>query len=173
MRKDIKMIYVIISIIFVSLLIGLYFLGSVIIKTPFVARKEIVLNYNIKMIWDVVVNNNDYAWRSDVKNVEILDDETWKEFYDEAGKYFTSFTLREKNEYTLYSFDMKNKNFYGSWVGEFIELNENETKLVFSETIFIKNRIMGVLAKLFWNLEKIQKQYFDDLIKALERKGNV
>jgi len=31
----------------------------------------------------------------------------------------------------------------------------------------MKNKIMNVLAKLFFNIGKIQEQYFNDLIKKL------
>jgi hypothetical protein len=53
-------------------------------------------------------------------------------------------------------------------MGRFIEINEKETKLIFTETINVKNKIIKVFAKLFLNLEKIQGQYFSDLIKKLK-----
>jgi hypothetical protein len=62
---------------------------------------------------------------------------------------------------------MENKNFYGNWIGKFSETNSRETKCIFTETIYLKNRIMNILAKIFWNMEKIQEQYFKDLEKKL------
>jgi hypothetical protein len=62
---------------------------------------------------------------------------------------------------------MDNKNFYGKWTGKFIEINDNETKCIFTETIYVKSKIMNILAKIFWNLGKIQDQYFKDLEKKL------
>jgi hypothetical protein len=157
-----------VSIIFVLILIGLNILGGTIMNKPLVSEKEIVLQYNIKTIWDIVVNNNDYDWRSDIKKIEIIDNGNWIEFYDIGGKYFTKFTLKEKEEYLLYSFDMENKNYYGTWVGKFVEINKQETKLKFTETIYIRNKVMNIFVKLFWNLGKIQERYFDDLIKKLK-----
>jgi len=134
-----------------------------------VAEKEIILKYNLKKIWDIIVNNNDYKWRTGIKKIEILENgKDWKEYYDVKEKFFTKFTLREKEEYTLYSFDMENKNFYGNWAGRFAEINENETKCIFSETIYVKNKILNIVAKFFWNIEKMQKQYFKDLEKKLK-----
>jgi len=60
---------------------------------------------------------------------------------------------------------MKNKvkAFLGTWTGKFIEININETKYVFIEKIFMKNRVKAFLAKYFWNIGKIQEKYFHDL----------
>jgi hypothetical protein len=103
--------------------------------------------------------------------LEIIENgKGWIEYYDINKKYFIKFILREKEEYKLYSFDMENKNFYGNWVGEFIEINDKETKCIFRETIYIKNKITNILAKIFCNLEKIQEQYFKDLEKELMEK---
>jgi hypothetical protein len=135
---------------------------------PLIAEKEIILKHNVKNIWDTVVNNNDYKWRTDIKEIETLENgKKWIEYYDLNKKYFTEFILKEKEEYKRYSFDMENKNFYGNWTGKFVGINNNETKCIFTETIYIKNKIMNILAKIFWNLEKIQEQYFKDLEKKL------
>jgi hypothetical protein len=83
---------------------------------PLVAEKEIILEYNVKTIWDIVVNNNDYSWRTDIRKIELLENGIWIEYYDKDGKYFTKFTLKQKEEYTLYSFDMENRNYYGKWI---------------------------------------------------------
>ena len=63
---------------------------------------------------------------------------------------------------------MENKNFYGNWTGKFIKINDDETKCIFTEEIYIKNGIMNLLAKIFWNIKKIQEQYFKDLENKLK-----
>jgi hypothetical protein len=135
---------------------------------PLISKKEIILKHNIKSIWKIVVNNEDYKWRTGVKKLELLENGEWLEFYDKSGKNFTKFSLKDKKEYSLYSFKMNNKNFEGEWEGKFIEIDEINTKCIFTETLYMKNAIMNVLAKLFFNLDKIQKQYFMDLNKKLE-----
>jgi hypothetical protein len=106
---------------------------------PLIAKKEVILKYNIKIIWDIVVNNGDYKWRSGISRIETLENgRDWIEYYDVKEKYFTKFVLKQKKECTLYSFGMDNKNFYGNWIGEFIEINHNETKCIFTETIYVK-----------------------------------
>ena len=135
---------------------------------PLIAEKEVVLKYNIKAIWDIVVNNNDCKWRTDIIKIKILENgKDWIEYYDENEKYFTNFILKNKDEYKLYSFDMENKKFYGNWTGKFVEINNNETKCIFTETIYIKNWIMNLLAKFFWNIKKIQEKYIEDLENKL------
>jgi hypothetical protein len=126
-----------------------------------VSETEIILKYNVKIIWDIVVNNNDYKWRTDIKELEIIENgNDWIEYYDMNKKYYTKFTLKENEEYKLYSFDMENKKFYGNWIGRFFEINNNETKCIFTETIYVKNKIINILAKIFLNLGKMQEQYF-------------
>ena len=37
---------------------------------PLIAEKEIILEYNVKIIWDIILNNSDYKWRSDIKKYQ-------------------------------------------------------------------------------------------------------
>jgi hypothetical protein len=162
--------FIIISIIILVIII---FGGIILIAPakPLIAKKEIVLAYNVKDIWNIVTNNENYSWRSDIANVKIESEKVWLEYYDEAGKYYTRFALAEKTEYTKYAFAMDNKNYYGNWIGEFEEISPTETKCIFTEEIYIKNKLMNFLAKFFWNLEKIQNQYFADLEAELKREN--
>jgi len=136
---------------------------------PLVAKKEKILNYNIDKIWDIVVDNANYQWRSGVENVEILENgNSWIEYY--SKKSFTKFTLVEKNRPNLYSFKMDNRYFYGDWTGEFMEIGQNETKYIFTETIYVRSKIMMLLAKPIWNIKALQERYFNDLEKELGKR---
>ena len=73
MRCILKKLLVILSIIVVLVLICLYIIGGTIMNKPLISEKEIVLGYNIKTIWSIVVNNNDYNWRSGLKRIELLE----------------------------------------------------------------------------------------------------
>ena len=166
--KNFLKVSCIVSGVILCLFIILYIIGGIIVKKPLISEKEIILDYNVKNIWEIVVNNSDYQWRTGIHKIELLENGNWIEYYDEKGKNFTKFTLKDKEENTFYSFEMENKNFYGNWTGKFIEIDVNKTKCIFTETIYIKNNLMGILAKMFWNLEKLQEQYFNDLKKRLE-----
>lgn len=123
-------------------------------------------NSNIKSVWDVVTNNSDYNWRSDIKRIEVLND--GKEFieYTHNGNA-TKFTITKKNEYSEYKFNIENKMFTGSWSGYFSETEAGGTKIIFKESIFIKNPIIKVLSYILMDLKKIQNTYILDLKKEL------
>jgi hypothetical protein len=38
-----------------------------------IAKKKCILNYNIKNIWNIIINNNEYEWRSDIRKRKRLD----------------------------------------------------------------------------------------------------
>lgn len=127
-------------------------------------RAEITAYFksDVKKVWKVVTNNEDYKWRSDIKKVEINKDGTeWLEYYDE--KNYTKFTLVQKSEYTRYVFNMENNMFTGQWTGEFYPSETGGTKVIFTENIFIKNQIVRIISYLFWNIKKIQLTYIRDL----------
>jgi hypothetical protein len=65
-----------------------------------VSKKEFILKYNIKDIWDIVIDNENYEWRTGVKKIKIMENgNKWIEYYDKKLKYFTKFTLLGKKEY--------------------------------------------------------------------------
>ncbi|WP_027625696.1 hypothetical protein [Clostridium lundense] len=131
-----------------------------------IAEITAYFNSDINSVWNVVTNNKDYKWRSDLDKIEILSDE--REFieYTNSG-HATKFIITKKNEYSEYAFNMENKMFAGSWIGQFFETNTGGTKIIFKETIFIKNPIIKILSYFFMDLKKIQNTYISDLKKKL------
>ncbi len=126
---------------------------------------------DIKSVWDVVTNNEDYNWRSDIKKIETTAGGTqWKEYYDD--KKYTKFTLIEKVKYIRYIFKMENDMFTGHFKGHFYHDNKVGTKVVFTENILIKNPIVRIISHLFWNLEKVQQTYVRDLKTKLQEEDN-
>ena len=128
-------------------------------------------NSDIKSVWNVVTNNSDYKWRSDLERIEILND--GKEFteYTHNG-YATNFIITEKKEYREYKFNMENKMFTGFWTGYFSKTESGGTKIIFTENIFIKNPIIKLLSYFFMNLKKMQEIYVSDLKKKLSEQDN-
>jgi hypothetical protein len=131
-------------------------------------KSEIIayLNSDIKSVWDVVTNNRDFKWRSDIEGIEIFND--GKEFieYHKKGAS-TKFKITKKREFREYEFNMENKMFTGFWTGYFFEVENGGTKIIFKENIFIKNPIIAILSYIFMNLKKIQTTYVEDLKKKL------
>lgn len=123
-------------------------------------------NSNIESVWNVVTNNSDCKWRSDVERIEILND--GKEFIEYAhGGSATKFTITKKNEQSEYEFNMENKMFTGFWTGHFSTTKTGGTRVSFRENIFIKNPIIRVLSYFLMDLKKIQNTYISDLKKKL------
>lgn len=123
-------------------------------------------NFNIAKVWEVVTDNSDYSWRTDLEKIEIKNQNNFIEIYKTGGK--TEFEVIEKTEYKTYSFQMRNKFFYGGWNGEFIEINPDETKLIFTENLKFSNFFIYIVSFFAINLKKMQKDYFDDLERRLQ-----
>ena len=131
-------------------------------------KSEITADFqsDVKTVWNVVTNNSDFNWRSDLSKVEVL--ENGKEFIEYTKEGFsTKFKITKKEEYSRYEFEMQNKNFIGYWSGNFIQTKDGETKVIFKESIAIKNPIIEILSYLFMNLKKIQITYINDVKKKL------
>ncbi len=125
-----------------------------------------VFHTDIQTVWNLVTDNENYSWRSDLSKIEIMDDgERFIEHTKEG--YQTFFHITVKEPYSRYEFDMENKNFSGHWVGILTALENGGTKIDFTEELSIKNPVIEILSYLFMNLKKIQERYVSDLRKAL------
>ena len=129
-----------------------------------VSKIEKELAYNIQVIWDVVTNNDDYIWRSDVKKIEKISNNKFVEY---GKNYQIEFEIITFNEPVLYEFKMKSNIYTGVWRGEFIEISSERTKMVFTEKINFNNIFLKLLSYLMLNLEKLQEKYFEDLKNKL------
>ncbi|MCS4480576.1 hypothetical protein JQ035_11660 [Clostridium botulinum] len=105
-------------------------------RKPRTAEVTAYLQSDIKSVWNVVTNNNDYKWRSDIEKIEIINDE--KEFieYTPSG-IATKFFITKKEECSQYKFSMGNKMFTGFWTGHF-QKQKWWNKDSFCRNIFIK-----------------------------------
>lgn len=129
-----------------------------------IRRSEVtaVFNSDIQAVWNIVTNNEDYKWRSDIDRVEIINDGTG--FIEHTSKgHATKFTITCKEEFHKYGFDMENKLFTGFWSGTFSVTETGGTKVVFQENIFIKNFVVSFLSYFIMDLKKMQNQYISDL----------
>ena len=66
------------------------------------------IDQDIQKIWQIVTNLQDYSWRSDLSKIEVINERQFIE-YTKSG-YPTTFTIIDKEPFTLYSFyDGKHK----------------------------------------------------------------
>ena len=121
-------------------------------------------NYNIDELWNIVTDNSNYKWRSDLSKIEIIDDNHFIEV--SKNGYPTNFTITSKIKCKEYKFDLENSNMKGKWIGLFKELEDGTTELDFTEEIKVKKFIMKLLAKPY--LKKAQKKYMNDLKNKID-----
>ena len=112
----------------------------------------------IEIVWDTVTNLNDYSWRSDLKDVRIIDENNFIEITKNGVE--TYFRITECIKYQSWIFEIENKNIKGAWVGKFY-VEDDKTILDFTETVVSKKLIFKPFISLY--LKRQQKIYFRDL----------
>lgn len=124
-------------------------------------KKE--FNCDKNKLWDIVTDNSNYKWRSDLSKIEIIDNTHFVEYT--KNNFPTYFTITSKIKLKEYKFDLENDNLRGKWMGIFKELPNGNIELDFTEEIEVSNFIMKLLAKPY--LKRQQKRYMRDLEKEL------
>lgn len=116
----------------------------------------------IQKTWETVTSLEEYAWRSDLGRIEIVDENHFIEYTKDG--YATNFTITAKEPYRRWEFDMENDNMKGHWTGVFTKIGE-ETEIDFTEDVTAEKLFMKPFVKVY--LKKQQAQYISDLQKAL------
>ncbi len=119
--------------------------------------------YDSKIIWDIITDNKNYAWRSDISKIKIIDENHFDEYSNNG--FVTHFCITAKEPCCEYRFTMENKNMSGCWTGIF-ESCDGGTRIIFTEEIQVKNPIMNLFVKGY--LKKQQNTYIADLRRELE-----
>lgn len=117
---------------------------------------------DIKKVWEIVTSLENYAWRSDLCNIEVLSEKKFIEYTKEG--YATTFTITVTEPYKRWEFDMENNNIKGHWTGIFTQ-KDGHTEIEFTEDVTAKKLIMKPFIKAY--LKKQQSQYVSDLKKCL------
>ena len=116
-------------------------------------------------LWDIITDNSNYKWRTDLSKIEIIDEIHFIEYT--KNKFPTYFTITAKEKLREYKFDLENANLKGRWIGTFKELPNGQIELDFTEEIEVNSLIMKLLAKPY--LKSQQKRYMRDLKKELNK----
>lgn len=117
-----------------------------------------------KTVWDIVTDNKNYEWRSDLSKIEMIDENRFDE-YTKTG-FVTHFQITAKEPYREYRFDIENQNMSGRWSGMF-ESRDGGTQITFTEEVRVKNPIMNLFVKGY--LRKQQAKYIADLREAIAK----
>ena len=116
-------------------------------------------------LWDIITDNSNYKWRTDLSKIEIIDETRFIEYT--KNNFPTYFTITAKEKLKEYKFDLENDNIKGKWVGIFKELPNGNIELDFTEEIEVNSFIMKLLAKPY--LKSQQKRYMKELEKELNK----
>lgn len=169
--KNINMnilLYILIGIVVLTLVI--YIIGAL-LPLERVETRQSRYSAPPEVVYNVVTNNGDYAYRSNLKEIIIIDKDQDFEVWDEVAKdgSVIRFKTKEKTPYTFYSFDMESKLFTGYWTAEFHKTEDGGTLFIASEHIRMKNPLLKILSYLFFDIGKFMETYQNDLGKKLER----
>ena len=126
--------------------------------TMAVSNMSATLLYPIEVVRDTVTNLKDFSWRSDLKDVRIIDENNFIEITKNGVE--TYFRITECIKYQSWIFEIENKNIKGAWVGKFY-VEDDKTILDFTETVVSKKLIFKPFISLY--LKRQQKIYFRDL----------
>lgn len=121
-----------------------------------------VFQHDIQKVWETVTSLENYAWRSDLSKIEILNETQFIEYTKEG--YATTFTITAVDPYKRWEFEMENDNMKGHWSGIFTQKGD-KTEIDFTEDVVAKKVFMKPFVKAF--LKKQQALYISDLKKAL------
>ncbi len=131
-----------------------------------VQNTKAVFQCNVERVWEVVTSLTDYSWRSDLDKIEKGKENQFIEYTKDG--YATTFTITVQEPCRRWEFDMENDNMKGHWAGIFTQKGK-ETEVDFTEDVQAKKLWMKPFVRGY--LKKQQKQYIQDLKKALEQVG--
>lgn len=129
-----------------------------------VANMKATFPNSIESVWGVVTSLENYAWRSDLSKIEVLNEKQFVE-YTKKG-YATTFTVTAMEPYKRWEFDMENDNMKGHWCGIFTQ-KDGQVEVDFTEDVTAKKVLMKPFVKAY--LKKQQATYLHDLSRILEQ----
>ena len=127
-------------------------------------KKQFKCNKN--KLWNIIVDNNNYSWRSDLSKIEIIDENHFIEY--DKNNFPTYFTITSKEQLKEYTFNIENTNIKGRWIGIFKDIAKDTIELDFTEEIEVNNFVMKLLAKTYLKIS--QNRYMRDLEKELNKR---
>jgi hypothetical protein len=158
------MTYLLISvfaIIAIVLIIGLF------LPKERTFTKTAVLNSDVTKVFNIVTDfKNQTSWRNDVKEIIVIDNNTWTEV-PKKGTAIT-FKVKQKVENEIFEIVIiEPKNFNGYWIGTFKQTKVNQTAIEFKEVITISNPFFRTISYVFVDLDKTMDLYLQNLKQKL------
>ena len=120
-----------------------------------------------RSIWEIIINNEDYFWRSDLEKIEIVDETKFIEYHKSGNK--TVFIVVDKIPYEEYRLNIFHDKFTGERILR-LEEEKDGTNLELSEKIEMNDKLTELLSYMSMNIKMEQKIYIRDLKKKLGEK---
>lgn len=129
--------------------------------------KTAVLNSDVTKVFNIVTDfKNQTSWRNDVKEIIVIDNNTWTEV-PKKGTAIT-FKVKQKVENEIFEIVIiEPKNFNGYWIGTFKQTKVNQTAIEFKEVITISNPFFRTISYVFVDLDKTMDLYLQNLKQKL------
>lgn len=150
------------------MILAIFIIGLILPKERIVSRQS-VFNASPEVLYKVVTNNDDWTYRSGLKDLKIIERRGEIEIWDEIAENgnVIRFKTKDKIPYSFYSFDMDSKIFSGYWAAEFREIGKVKTLFIATEYIRMKNPFIKTLSYLFFDIGKLMEAYQRDLTSRL------
>lgn len=129
-----------------------------------VSNITVTFQCDVQRVWDIVTSLENYEWRSDLREIEVLNERQFVEYTKDG--YATTFTITATDPYKRWEFDMENSNMKGHWIGVFTQKGDL-TEIDFAENVTAKKFFMKPFVKGY--LKKQQAKYVADLRAALSK----
>ena len=122
-----------------------------------------IIDVDLKEVWNVVTSLDNFGWRSDLKDIKLINDKEFVEYTKDG--YSTTFTITKTEPYKCWEFDMENENMTGHWKGIFTRVDD-KTEISFTEEVVAKKLIMRPFVWIY--LKRQQIRYVNDLKKVID-----
>jgi hypothetical protein len=155
------LLVVVVALIAIVLIIGLF------LPKERTFTKTAVLNSDVTKVFNLVTDfKNQTTWRNDVKEIIVIDENTWTEV-PKKGTAIT-FKVKQKVENEIFEIVIiEPKNFNGYWIGTFKQTKVNQTAIEFKEVITISNPFFRTISYVFVDLDKTMDLYLQNLKQKL------
>ncbi len=156
------LIWILIGIVAFILII---FVIGLLLPKERVVSKQTIYNAAPEVVFNIVTNNADWQYRSDLKDLKIVSTDGNKQVWDEYSKdgQVIRFSTLQFIPYTYYSFSMESKMFYGHWTSTYEETADGKTLYTATEYITMRNPLTRLLNYLFFDIGKYMEGQQNDI----------
>lgn len=130
------------------------------------AHLSAVINGDLETVWQIIADNEHYAWRSDLQKIVINDTTSFTEW--SKNGIATHFVITAQEYCCRYELDLENPNLCGHWQGLF-SATAAGTQIELTEALVVKKPLLRLFAGKY--LRQQQQKYLADLRREVARRS--